>query len=124
LTSCYFFLFLKTKLQLRGHSVDGVEEIQRESQNALVTLKRPELPARIPTVTMALGLACRCTRGHYPNLNQVHTFWSVGTVWELFDTSTYLNFKTIYIFLRFRYVITVLKCLLFCWRIFPNDRNG
>jgi transposase len=36
---CDFFLFPKMKLQLKGRCFDRVEEIQRESQNVLGTLR-------------------------------------------------------------------------------------
>jgi len=37
-----FFLFLKMKLQLKGHRFDRVEEIQQESQNVLGTLREQD----------------------------------------------------------------------------------
>jgi transposase len=82
LAPCDFFLFPKMKLQLKGRCFDGVEEIKRESQNALGRLPRPGLPARVPTVATTLGSVCRCTRELFwrrrcPNLNQVHTFYSI-----------------------------------------------
>jgi histone-lysine N-methyltransferase SETMAR len=39
LAPCDFFLFPKIKLQLKGRRFDGVEKIQRESQNAPGTLR-------------------------------------------------------------------------------------
>jgi transposase len=40
LAPCDFFLFLKMKLKLKGRRFKGVEEIQRESQNVLGTLRQ------------------------------------------------------------------------------------
>jgi len=42
LAPCEFFLFLKMKLQLKGRRFDRVEEIQRESQNVLGTLREQD----------------------------------------------------------------------------------
>jgi len=42
LAPCDFFLFLKMKLQLKGHRLDRVEEIQQESQNVLGTLREQD----------------------------------------------------------------------------------
>jgi hypothetical protein len=39
LAPCDFFLFPKMKLQLKGRRFDTLEEIQRELQNVLVTLR-------------------------------------------------------------------------------------
>jgi transposase len=39
LAPCDFFLFPKMKLQLKGRRFEGVEEIQRESHNALGKLR-------------------------------------------------------------------------------------
>jgi len=39
LVPCDFFFFPKMKLQLKGHRFDRMEEIQRESQNVLGTLR-------------------------------------------------------------------------------------
>jgi len=39
---CDFFLFPKMKLQLKGRRFDRVEEIQRESQNVLGTLREQD----------------------------------------------------------------------------------
>jgi hypothetical protein len=38
LAPCDFFLFPKTKLKLKGHRFDTIEEIQAESQGMLDTL--------------------------------------------------------------------------------------
>jgi histone-lysine N-methyltransferase SETMAR len=43
LAPCDFFLFPKMKLKLKGRCCDRVEEIQRESQNALGTLQEQDL---------------------------------------------------------------------------------
>jgi len=42
LAPCDFFLFPKMKLQLKGRRFDIVEEIQRESQNVLRTLREQD----------------------------------------------------------------------------------
>jgi len=42
LAPCDFFLFLKMKLQLKGHRFNRVEEIQWESQNVLGTLREQD----------------------------------------------------------------------------------
>jgi hypothetical protein len=42
LASCDFFLFLKMKLKVKGRRFDGLEEIQRESQNVLGTLREQD----------------------------------------------------------------------------------
>jgi len=42
LAPCNFFLFLKMKLQLKGHRFDTVEEIQRESQNVRGRLREQD----------------------------------------------------------------------------------
>jgi len=42
LAPCDFFLFPKMKLQLKGRHFDRVEEIQRESQNVLGTLREQD----------------------------------------------------------------------------------
>jgi hypothetical protein len=42
LAPCYFFLFPKMKLNLKGHRFDTVEEIQVESQRVLDTLKEKD----------------------------------------------------------------------------------
>jgi len=42
LAPCDFFLFPKIKLQLKGRCFDRVEEIQRESQNVLGTLREQD----------------------------------------------------------------------------------
>ena len=42
LAPCDFFIFPKMKLQLKGCPVDRVEEIQRESQNVLGTLREQD----------------------------------------------------------------------------------
>jgi hypothetical protein len=42
LARCDFFLFPKLKLQLKGHHFDRVEEIQRELQNVLGTLREQD----------------------------------------------------------------------------------
>jgi transposase len=42
LAPCDFFLFPKMKLKLKGHRFDGLEEIQRESQNVLGTLREQD----------------------------------------------------------------------------------
>ena len=79
LAPCDFFLFSKMKMQLKGRRFDRVEEIQRESQNVLGTLREQEFPARVPAVVTTLGSMCRCKRalfwrGCCPNLNKVNTF--------------------------------------------------
>jgi hypothetical protein len=38
LATCYFFLFPKMKLKLKGRRFDNIEEIQDESQSVLDTL--------------------------------------------------------------------------------------
>ena len=63
LAPCEFFLFPKKKMQLKVRRFDRVEEIQRESQNVLDTLREQDFPARVPAVATALGSMCRCTRG-------------------------------------------------------------
>ena len=42
LAPCNFFLFPKMKLQLKGRRFDRVEEMQRESQNVLGTLREQD----------------------------------------------------------------------------------
>ena len=42
LAPCDFFLFPKMKLKLKGRRFDGLEEIQRESQNVLGTLREQD----------------------------------------------------------------------------------
>jgi len=42
LASCDFFLFQKMKLQLKGRRFDRVQEMQRESQNVLGTLREQD----------------------------------------------------------------------------------
>jgi hypothetical protein len=42
LAPCDFFLFPKIKLQLKGRRFDRLEEIQRESQNVLGTLREQD----------------------------------------------------------------------------------
>jgi len=42
LAPCDYFLFPKTKLQLKGRRFDRVEEIQREAQNVLCTLREQD----------------------------------------------------------------------------------
>jgi hypothetical protein len=42
LAPCNFFIFLKMKLQLKGRRLDRVEEIQRESQHVLGTLREQD----------------------------------------------------------------------------------
>jgi len=42
LAPCDFFLFLKMKLKRKGHRFDGLEEIQRELQDVLGTLREQD----------------------------------------------------------------------------------
>ncbi len=42
LAPCDFFLFPKMKLQLKGRRFDGLEDIQRESQNVLGKLREQD----------------------------------------------------------------------------------
>ena len=42
LAPCDFFFFPKMKLQLKGHRFGRVEEMQRESQNVLGTLREQD----------------------------------------------------------------------------------
>jgi hypothetical protein len=46
LAPCDFFLFLKTKLKLKGRRFDTTEEIQTESQRVLDTLTENDLRKR------------------------------------------------------------------------------
>jgi len=79
LAPCDFFLFPKMKLKVKGRRFDTVEEIQRESQNVLGTLREQDFQHAFQQWQRRWGRSV-AVQGDYfeggccPNLNQVNTF--------------------------------------------------
>jgi hypothetical protein len=61
LAPCDFSLFPKTKLKLKRHWFDTIEEIQAESQRVLDT-ERKGLPGSVPKMEETVGPMSTCGR--------------------------------------------------------------
>jgi hypothetical protein len=61
LASCYFILFPKNKLKMKGRWFDTLEEIQAESQRLLDTPTENEFPGSVPK-TARVGPVSICRR--------------------------------------------------------------